>query len=140
MSVNTSWANRSKAALAATAPTQGFRAVKVGNGNSAGGGDIAKYLFVYTPEKMTDRKLILKPGDTVEGTYVGSMKDNYNEKHPLHKILTKDGIYVLPQVARIQKAFAGAEVGGEVRITYNGKNEIESGPGAGKSAHSFTIE
>ncbi len=135
---NTSWANRSKQAVATT---PAFRAVK-SNGAAFNEGfePIAFYYSVYTPEKMTDKKRVLKPGDVLEGTYEGTMPDKFNPSEPLHKLRTSEGIVVLPSVARIRKGLKGAEVGGALKITYNGKNEITSGPGAGKSAHSFDIE
>jgi hypothetical protein len=131
MSTNTSWANRGKQAIAAT-PARTFKPV--------GGGSNERILAFYRftePKKPSPLARVLTQGAVIEGTYEGSFKDQFEKMN--HKVRTSEGLVGLPGCGRLDKAFSQIAQGALVQVTYNGKNEITSGPGAGKSAHSFDV-
>lgn len=133
MSVNTSWANRGKQAIAA-APTRVMKSV------GGSGGSLEKILFYYRfnePKTPSPLARVLNSGDVVEGTYEGTYVDKYEKNN--HKVKTAEGLISLPDCSRLNNAFGKIAKGADVRLEYNGKTEITSGPGIGKSAHSFNV-
>jgi hypothetical protein len=134
VSTNTSWANRGKAAIAAT-PTAPLKTLK----SVSGGGEriIAFYRFTE-PKKPNELSRILTPGQVVEGVYAGSFQDPKYKKYT-HKVKTSEGLVGLPGAAQLDKAMAKVKVGADVRVEYNGMNELTKGPFAGKAAHTFSV-
>lgn len=134
MANNTSWANRGKQTIAATPVTNKPTLKPVGGGSKE---RIIAYYRFTAPKKPSELARVLDANTVVEGTYDGSFTDQFEKQN--HKVRTAEGLIALPGCARLDKAFSQIKQGAEVRVQYNGKTEITSGPGAGKSAHSFDV-
>ena len=131
---NTSWASRGKQTIAATPVTNKPTLKPVGGGSKE---RILAYYRFTAPKKPSELARVLENGMVVEGTYDGSFTDQFEKAN--HKVRTAEGLIALPGCARLDKAFGQIKQGAYVSVTYNGKTEITTGPGAGKSAHSFDV-
>ncbi len=128
----TSWANRTKEALAEVAvPKAGLRAV------GTNFEEITTYYSFSVPKKEGKGKHY-PAGTEILGTYQGSFTDKTYGK-VTHKVKTDAGLVGLPGCAQLNKLLEQVADGATVQVIYRGKNEIQSGKYAGKHAHSFIV-
>lgn len=129
--MSNTWANRGKQALEA-APESNLKPVGTSKETIVG-------YYSLTPRKNpSERARTLEAGGSIRGVYVGSYTDaTYNKI--IYKVRTEEGLVAVNSSTQLDKLMAEVPEGAEVKITYNGKNTINSGKYAGKQAHSFSV-
>lgn len=81
-----------------------------------------------------------KTGIIVEGLFVGTMPNQYDENKPSYKIEQEDGsIIVLNSGGNLKARMTGIETGTLVQVSYNGMAKLTKGKFAGKDVHQFEV-
>lgn len=132
-----SWAQRGKEAQAAITTT-----VPPGFKLRGGGGDLEPIVAFYSynaSRNPTEKSRTFAKGDVFQGTYEGKYESKVYAGALTHKVRTAEGLLGLSGSAQLNKYLDGVATGTEVQIMYKGKEQIKTGPAAGKSAHGFQV-
>lgn len=79
-------------------------------------------------------------GVVVEGEFVGTLENKFNEDAPDFKIRKDDGsLVVLNQCGSINHQMKKVEEGDYIQVSYEGQKKIEDGKLKGKMVHQFKI-
>lgn len=79
-------------------------------------------------------------GVIVEGKYIESLPNNFDEKKSDYKILTLDGeTVIINGCGSLDNQMKVVAPGTLVQIEYNGKGILEKGKMKGKPFHDFTV-
>lgn len=132
---NTSWANRTKAAVVAS-PTKQLK--KVGGGGNL---EPINTYFQFNPPKpeASEKAAQLVAGAEILGTYDGNFTTKGQYPTTYYKVRTLNGLVAVPSTGQLKSTMSKIPVGAEVQIVYKGKEKMAKGAFAGKAAHSFDV-
>tara|TARA_R110000824_G_scaffold17339_5_gene70569 strand:+ start:4975 stop:5328 length:354 start_codon:yes stop_codon:yes gene_type:complete len=81
-----------------------------------------------------------RTGIVVEGTYVESLPNQFDDKKSDYKFTDeKGGVTILNGAGNLGFKMKNVNAGDFVQISYNGKKEIKSGKMKGTMAHNFEV-
>lgn len=79
-------------------------------------------------------------GVIVEGTFLGTVPNNIDEKKDDFKIEKEDGTVVIVNGAgNLGFSMKAVDAGDFIQINYEGMQEIAKGPHKGRQSHNFTV-
>lgn len=123
-------AKNTAAAVAQTASeNSGFKRPE---GLDSGGG-----LEFIRPAKLAEDGIT---GVILEGVYVGTLPNKFNETKPDYKFQKENGdTVVLNSAGNLQYQMKAVSIGTLTQISYLGKQKITKGAMAGKESHNFEV-
>jgi hypothetical protein len=89
------------------------------------------------PSKLVDSDINTT---LAEGTFVGTLKNNYDDTKLDYKIEAADGsATVINGAGNLARQMSGVSVGTLIQVNYLGKQEIRKGKMKGKMSHNFEV-
>lgn len=90
-----------------------------------------------SPAKLDQQEF---KGLVVEGEYVGTVPNQYNEDAPSFKFVKNDEtVAVINSCGSLKYQMSLVSIGDTVQIIYKGKNTAKSGKLKGKAIHEFEV-
>jgi len=103
---------------------------------SLDGNEMPQITFIR-PSKLAEDDFT---GVVVEGEFIGTMPNKFNEDKPHFKIKKDDGsLVVLNSCGSVAKQMEKVKEGDYIQVSYNGQKKIEDGKLKGKIVHQFNI-
>ena len=80
-------------------------------------------------------------GVILEGTFVGSVPNSFDDQKLDYKFEKEDGgLVILNGAGNLNYNMKQVDIGEYIRVSYEGKQEITKGAYKGRSAHNFKVE
>jgi hypothetical protein len=100
------------------------------------GASLGSITFIR-PSKLAEEE---RTGVILEGTYVESIPNQFNENKSDYKFTDESGsLIILNGAGNLDFKMKNVSAGDFVQISYNGKKEIKSGKMKGVKAHNFEV-